>query len=54
MTLSTEQEQKLIEQSLAGEVRAFNQLVETYQGMAFSVAYRLLARRGQRRGRPAR
>ena len=42
MTLSAEQEQHLIEQSLAGEVRAFNQLVEVYQGMAFSVAYRLL------------
>ena len=41
MTLSAEQEQHLIEQSLAGEVRAFNQLVEVYQGMAFSVAYRL-------------
>jgi len=42
MTLSSEQEQRLIEQSLTGEVRAFNQLVEAYQGMGFSVAYRLL------------
>jgi len=42
MTLNAEQEHRLIEQSLAGEVRAFNQLVEVYQGMAFSVAYRLL------------
>lgn len=42
MALSTEQEQQLIEKSLAGEIKAFNQLVEAYQGMAFSVAYRLL------------
>lgn len=35
-------EQTLIQRSLAGEVNAFNQLVVTYQNMAFSVAYRML------------
>ncbi len=42
MTLTAEQEQTLIQQSLAGDVRAFNRLIEIYQAMAFSVAYRLL------------
>lgn len=42
MPLTAEQEQSLIEQSLAGNVRAFNRLIENYQAMGYSVAYRLL------------
>jgi RNA polymerase sigma-70 factor, ECF subfamily len=36
-------EQKLIARSQSGELEAFNQLVTEYQGLAYSVAYRLLA-----------
>ncbi len=35
-------EQSLIERSLNGDLNAFNQLVVDYQGLAYSVAYRLL------------
>ena len=35
-------ESVLIQRSLAGEIEPFNQLVLHYQGLAFSVAYRML------------
>lgn len=35
-------QEQLIEQSLRGELGAFNQLVVQYQGLAYSVAFRLL------------
>ncbi len=35
-------EQRLIERARAGDARAFNQLVVTFQGLAYNVAYRVL------------
>jgi RNA polymerase sigma-70 factor (ECF subfamily) len=35
-------EQRLIQRSLEGDLDAFNQLIREYQGLAFSVAYRIL------------
>lgn len=35
-------EQKLIQRSIEGDTRAFNELILAYQGLAFSVAYRTL------------
>jgi RNA polymerase sigma-70 factor (ECF subfamily) len=38
-------ERRLIEQALAGDNRAFRQLVERYQGAVFNIAYRMLGDR---------
>ena len=38
-------ERRLIEQTLAGDNRAFRQLVERYQGTVFNIAYRMLGDR---------
>ncbi len=39
------EESVAIRKTLAGDVNAFNQLVTTYQGLAYSVAYRILHNR---------
>ena len=38
------EENQTVERALYGDLSAFNQLVVTYQRLAFSVAYRMLPR----------